>query len=222
MLLESRGFLVKTSLFGWRALRLSRRLLTAAVTTLLIVSLGLSSWSPAVARDLPAQPNEPAARDLTFFVVSDTHYGLSPRGDETLPLLVDKMNGLPGMKYPDEIGGETIAPPHGVLHIGDITNDAKEKQWDLFVHDYGLTGKEGKLHFPVYERFGNHDGGSKNIVRKSIKERNPGRVGLKTISENGLFYSWDWEGIHFVSLGISPGTTCHPYDQRREGFFPAK
>ena len=37
-----------------------------------------------------------APRDLTFIVVSDTHYGLNPVGDETVPLLVDKMNAIAG------------------------------------------------------------------------------------------------------------------------------
>ena len=94
-------------------------------------------------------PSGKPARDLTFFVVSDTHYGLSPAGDRTVPLLVDRMNALPGTDYPAALGGK-VGVPRGVLHLGDITNDGKREQWDMFVRDYGLTGKEGRLKWPVY------------------------------------------------------------------------
>ena len=106
-----------------------------------------------------------AARDLTFFQVSDTHYGKSPVGDKTVPMLVDKMNALPGTPYPAIIGGK-VGAPRGVIHTGDITNDGKKEQWLMFVRDYGLTGKDGRLAYPVYETFGNHDGGSSGVVRK--------------------------------------------------------
>lgn len=163
-----------------------------------------------------------AQRDLTFFVVSDTHYGLSEEGDKTLPQLVEKMNQLAGAEYPAAIGAGKVGVPRGVLHIGDITNDAKESPWTMFVRDYGLTGKDGRLAFPVYETFGNHDGGDKNVVRKAIKERNRGRIGLTEISENGLHYSWDWDGIHFLSLGVQPGTTASPYDPEHSIEFAAQ
>ena len=151
------------------------------------------------------------ARDLTFIVVSDTHYGRSPEGDRALSLLVDGMNQLPGIPYPATVGG-TVGKPCGVIHIGDITNDGKKTQWEMFVRDYGLNGKDGRLVWPVYETFGNHDGGEKLPVRTGIRERNKKRAGLTGVSENGLHYSWDWDGIHFVNCGIAPGTTTHPYD----------
>lgn len=169
-----------------------------------------------------AAENRPADDSLTFFVVSDTHYGLSPRGDETIPLLVEKMNRLPGTEYPARIGGGRVGVPRGVLHIGDVTNDGKEKSWKMFVRDYGLTGSEGRLSVPVYETFGNHDGGPKSLVRTAIKERNRGRLGLTEVSENGLHYSWDWNNVHFVNLGIAPGTTVRPYDPEHSMEFAAK
>lgn len=152
-----------------------------------------------------------ASGELTFFVVSDTHYGLTARGDETIPKLVDLMNTLPGTPYPEKIGGK-VGTPKGVLHIGDVTDNGKAEHWAKFVKDYGLTGQDGRLKYPVYETFGNHDGNASQPVRKGIRERNPKRVGLTAISENGLHYSWDWDGIHFACLGISPGTRKNPYD----------
>ena len=151
------------------------------------------------------------ARDLTFFVVSDTHYGRNLVGDRTVPLLVEKMNHLPGAHYPAIISG-TVGKPRGVIHIGDITQSGKQVDWEHFVRDYGLTGSDGRLAFPVYETFGNHDGEADHPVRNGIRERNKHRIGLTAVSENGLHYSWDWEGIHFVNCGICPGTTKQPYD----------
>jgi predicted phosphodiesterase len=145
------------------------------------------------------------ARDLTFYVVSDTHYGTSTNGDQMLSLLVNKMNTLHGAAYPDAIGG-VVAKPRGVLHIGDITNKARKPEWESFLRDYA------RLAWPVYETFGNHDGGATSPVRIGIRERNKKRVGLTTLSENGLHYSWDWDGIHFVNCGICPGTTAKRYD----------
>ena len=161
-----------------------------------LVSLFVAVPAPLLAALTPtAKP----ARDLTFFVVSDTHYGLSPEGDRALPLLVDRMNQLPGTAYPAALGG-TVAEPRGVLHIGDISNDGKKEQWAMFVRDYGLTGKDGLLKWPVYEAYGNHDGGPKLPVRDGIRARNPQRVGLTAISANGLHYCWVWDGILFINL----------------------
>jgi len=158
-----------------------------------------------------AEKDDSAGEDLTFFVVSDTHYGLSPRGDETVPQLVDKMNALPGTPYPAGLGG-TVGAPRGVIHIGDITNDGKAANWEKFVRDYGLDGTDGRLKYPVYETFGNHDGGARSPVREGIRLRNKKRVGVKDVSESGLHYAWDWGRVRFVSLGVSPGTTRKTYD----------
>jgi cytolysin (calcineurin-like family phosphatase) len=169
-------------------------------------------WAAVAAPPLHAQaPSGKPTRDLTFFVVSDTHYGLSPEGNKTVPLLVDKMNSIPGLEYPAVIGGK-VGTPRGVLHIGDCTNDGKKEQWEMFVKDYGLTGKDGRLKWPVYECYGNHDGGPKTPVREGIRERNKKRVGLTSISENGIHYCWNWDGVLFVNLGIAPGSTTRPYD----------
>lgn len=160
--------------------------------------------------------------DLTFYVVSDTHYGLCPIGDQTIPKLVDMMNWLPGEQYPSKIGGGTVGTPRGVLHIGDMTNDGKEKNWRLFVEDYGLTGHDGRLGYPVYEAFGNHDGGANLPVRLGIIERNLHRVGIQDVAANRLNYSWDWGKIHFINLGISVGTTTRPYDPENSVDFLVK
>jgi cytolysin (calcineurin-like family phosphatase) len=188
----------------WRDAR--RRLAMA-----LLMVCGLSVMAGAAEKDGAAGGKAAAGEDLTFFVVSDTHYGLSPVGDATIPLLVDKMNALPGTPYPAALGG-SVGAPRGVIHVGDVTNDGKAASWDKFVKDYGLDGTDGRLKYPVYETFGNHDGGATSPVRQGIKQRNAKRVGVKDVSESGLLYAWDWGRVRFVCLGISPGTTRKTYD----------
>jgi cytolysin (calcineurin-like family phosphatase) len=97
---------------------------------------------------------------------------------------------------------------------GDLLDEGFDKEtapanWAEFCRDYGLTGEDGRLCFPVYEGFGNHDGGpTKSFVRAGIKARNPKRVGLKAISENGLHYSWDWDQLHLAQLNLFGGSSA--------------
>jgi cytolysin (calcineurin-like family phosphatase) len=119
---------------------------------------------------------------------------------------VDKMSALPGTPYPANLGGK-VGTPRGVIHCGDVTNSSTAANWKKFVQDYGLDGTDWRLKYPVYETFGNHDGGARSPVREGIKLRNANRVGVKDVSENGLHYAWDWGRVRFVCLGISPGTT---------------
>jgi hypothetical protein len=72
--------------------------------------------------------------------------------------------------------------------------------------------------YPALEGVGNHDGGNSSdpthgLVRRGVIARNeqraqaPGFAGAANyrMSPNHLHYSWDWEGVHFVMLGVYPG-----------------
>ena len=162
--------------------------------------------------------DEPRPGHLTFFVISDTHYGLDWRVEPAVQLLIDKMSFLPGTPLPEKVGGGIVRTPRGVIHLGDITNDGKAEQWQAYVRDFGLTG-EARLAFPIYELFGNHDGGADLPIRKGILERSRSRPGLAARSANGVHYAWEWECIRFINLNISVGTTIRPYDpQNSLGF----
>lgn len=160
----------------------------------------------------------PVPGHLTFFVVSDTHYGLDWRVEPAVQQLIDDMNFLPGTALPPGAGGGIVRTPRGVIHLGDITNDGKADQWQAFVRDFGLKG-EARLAYPVYELFGNHDGGAAGAVRKGIIERNRARASLTAVSSNGLHYAWEWEGIRFINVNISPGPTTRPYDPQHSSDF---
>ena len=153
----------------------------------------------------------PIQNDVTFFVGSDCHYGRENNAAINRRV-IDEMNALPGTPLPASMGGGFVRTPRGVVLNGDLLDEGFNKEtapanWAEFCRDYGLTGNDGRLCFPVYEGFGNHDGGpAKSFVRAGIKERNPMRVGLKSISENGLHYSWDWDQLHLVNLNLFGGS----------------
>ncbi len=153
----------------------------------------------------------PVPNDVTFFVSSDTHYGRENNAAINRRV-IDEMNALPGTPLPASVGSGFVRTPRGVVLNGDLLDEGFLKetapaQWAEFCRDYGLTGTDGRLCFPVYEGFGNHDGGpTRSFVRPGIKERNRQRVGVKTISENGLHYSWDWDQLHLVQLNLFGGS----------------
>ncbi len=162
--------------------------------------------------------DKPAPGRLTFYVVSDTHYGLHWRVEPAVQAMIDRMNFLPGTPLPKSVGGGIVRTPRGVLHLGDITNDGKQTQWEAWLRDFGLTG-DRRLAFPVYELFGNHDGGADLPVRRGLLKRIAARSGLAARSANDVHYSWQREGIRFINLNISVGTTTRPYDpQNSFGF----
>ena len=167
--------------------------------------------------------DEPRKDDVTFFVGSDCHYGREEI-NELNARTIDRMNWLAGEPMPKQVGGETVRTPRGVVLCGDLLDNGSDKQTapaalERLVRDIGLSG-EGRLAFPAYEGFGNHDGGPGSFVRQAISERNRRRPGLAAVSANGLHYSWDWDHVHLVQLNLFAGAgpedvasvTAKPHD----------
>ncbi len=154
----------------------------------------------------------PVHNDVTFFVSSDAHYGRENNAAINRRV-IDEMNTLPGTTLPATVGGGMVHTPRGVVLNGDLLDEGFNKEtapalWLEFCQDYGLTGQDGRLCYPVYEGFGNHDGGpTKSFVRAGIQERNPKRMGLTGTSENGLHYSWDWDHVHLAQLNLFGGNS---------------
>jgi|GEM_PF-4519377 len=105
------------------------------------------------------------ARDVTFLVVSDVHYGIDQWGNNEAPNKagIALMNNLPGTAWPGS-GWGNVATPRGVLVSGDCTDSGTSSNWagywffgtkDGFRDDYPERGGSGaKLHYPVYEGYG--------------------------------------------------------------------
>ena len=167
-----------------------------------IASLVALIWSLVVAQ---------SRADLTFFTCSDTHYRGEVASNATKTATVDLMNALPGKPYPADLGGGTVGVPRGVIVPGDLIDHGQapaklvHQEWALWTADFGLHG-EGRLKFPTYEGYGNHDYNEHFYVENEIKARNLARSNVVAIASNGYHYAWEWDGIHFIQLNLYPGT----------------
>lgn len=157
---------------------------------------------------------------FTFFATSDSHYEAvqNVERNDRNRVTLQRMNSMPGVNWPDKLGGGPIGKPLGVLALGDLIDDGDklgetEIQWRFFEEQFGLDGTDGVLKFPVFEGWGNHDGPpakfikQKRSVQAEIARRNQQRLETKLItrvSSNGLHYSWDWHGVHFVQTNLYP------------------
>jgi hypothetical protein len=138
-------------------------------------------------------------RDLTFIVASDLHY-YGTNANTKIHAHIDRINAMPGAAYPASVGGE-VGPISGVILNGDLTDRGTIGQWALFTNDWGLTG-DRRCKFPVYEGMGNHDFYSGDILVSNVIQRTKLRPGVLNISTNGLHYSWEWSGIHFIQANL--------------------
>ena len=182
---------------------------------------------------LRGDPPKPKVDPVSFFLVGDTHFlankedtaKLDERSAIVTGRLIDLLNKLPGTEVPKAAGGGTVLAPRGVIHAGDCidTGDKanvkmQETEWAAFADACGLTGKDGKLKVPVYEVHGNHDSPrGDGLAVKKIIARNKTRPGVTNASKNGVHYSWDWGGVHFINLGIVVGQVEDVTRKRRYG-----
>lgn len=113
-----------------------------------------------------------AAQDVTFFFTADPQYNLSDAPPEEVAsrnqrAVIAEMNTLPGTLDPF---GEPVPEPRAVLVAGDLTQNGWWKlsnrlvpiqvsagELNLFHQQWGLTGHDGELRYPVLEGYGNHD-----------------------------------------------------------------
>jgi hypothetical protein len=145
--------------------------------------------------------------DLTFLVTADTHVGFwekipvpgKPSGvplDDVHRIAVDAMNGIAGTPFPRAVGG-SVGMPRGLLIAGDLTEMGAPHEWARFEQIFGLSGKEGWLHYPVFEGAGNHDVGDEVRGDTFVEKRIIDRHGAKR-------YAFDWDDLHVVCLGVAP------------------
>jgi len=150
---------------------------------------------------------------VTFYVAADPHVGRFQEIDNEAAnrATIEDMNALPGTRAPWN-PQETIEKPRGLLITGDLT-DGKWRHWSGNFSTYGFCSLfaakgNGLLKIPVYEGYGNHDIKKNYLgVLISIYFRNLCRQTLIHTSRNGLHYSWDWGGVHFVNLNLYPGAS---------------
>lgn len=170
------------------------------------------------------------ATDLTVFVVSDTHFMKNEVASKFCKAGIQAMNNLPGTPYPPEVGNATVATPSAVLVCGDLCDGGSTRlgwatdkpcsyseanyqdQWSAFDYYFpvnGALGDNNRLKYPTYATGGNHDwwrycgwklDTSCYVVNKLRARYSP----CCNIAEGDVYYSFDLDGIHFVSLGRFP------------------
>ena len=169
---------------------------------------------------------EVSAKRYAFLVVGDPQYlaeksnsptQLDPFSEEANSRAIELLNKFSGKALPEPDKMEKVsADILGIIVTGDLIDSADKSggfypamqrfEWIRYKADYGLTGEDGKIPYPVYELHGNHDGPQGDtFVVEDIIARNILRKGLCRLSENGLHYSWNWGPLHCVNLGIFVG-----------------
>jgi hypothetical protein len=151
--------------------------------------------------------------DLTFFAVSDPHFGQhSANRDNNRAAMPHFLNTLAGSNYPASVGGGVVAEPRGIVVPGDLINMPDTALWRQYALDYDIAG-EGRVKHPVFDGLGNHDySGAGGVIVDSMRARNARRRGLTDIDSANLHYSWDWDGVHFVQLNLYSGTVAKDSD----------
>lgn len=170
---------------------------------------------------LPARAVE---RDFTFFMTSDSHFGLAKKEDpegsaaahaEHNAGRLKEMLATIGQPYP-KIGSlaalaeAKVAKPLGVLLAGDLTDGGNNPtQWPRFEGVFPAAGVDNGT-IPVFLSAGNHDGSPSGATRKGIVARN--RLAFESkqvsrISENGLHTAWSWKGVHVINVNLCGADT---------------
>jgi cytolysin (calcineurin-like family phosphatase) len=202
---------------------------TIAGSVLVWLALIGSAAMPLLAAE---QARRDGTRDVTFIATSDCHYVAADSKNNRNQLnlaSIEQMNIIANVAWPAGLGGDLIKRPRGVVVMGDCIDDGdrrsngrnvSEEQFKFFVKDFGLDATDGRLHYPVFEGWGNHDGPpigkekSGFSFQGNLKKRNQLRKAkglISNVSENGLHYSWDWDDVHCAQLNI------YPADRQRDG-----
>ncbi|MEY3449613.1 MAG: hypothetical protein RL749_1234, partial [Verrucomicrobiota bacterium] len=162
------------------------------------------------------------ARDVTFYLVSDTHVGMNYR-KTTPPFGSDEFNAhvaktlevlakVPGTAWQEGPVAEAmkgkgpVPRPLGMLVAGDLTEVGNAAQWADFDRLFPWKGTT-PAKYPTFALAGNHDGGNAGPVRQGLRQRNRemAAAGLLTASEDGLHASWNWQGVHFINVNLYGG-----------------
>lgn len=160
-----------------------------------------------------------ASRDFTFFLFSDIHVGAEnlkvnpPMTREQSVARVkanlDVMRELVGKPSPEG----PVAAPRGLFILGDLTDGHKEldrnlEQWRDFETLFPAAGVVfGERKVPVFAIAGNHDGPVDGPQRQGLVKRNRTLEQLSALSSNGVHYALNWDGVHFIFLGLCPADT---------------
>jgi hypothetical protein len=193
-----------------------------------------------------ASPTAHSSRDITFAALGDTHAAdLSPgcssnsyyAADQNA-LVRDAINSAepstfwaphlwpPGANFYRE--GQPYDHVRGVIIAGDLVNTGGESapagvqpcwEYTAYRDAFGRCGNEGRLAFPVYEGYGNHEfprvAGDGDVSYHPVIDaldaitaaHRPGAAAdlFDDPAAGTGHYAWRWDDIWFVNLNVKPG-----------------
>ena len=184
-------------------------------------------------------------RDITFIATTDTHatdsakgcsVNSSHNGDEhaKMRLALNSANVKPHV-WPSGASfwrqGKVYDHIRGVLIAGDLTDAGSDpvpagtqlghdcREYTAYRAGYGRCGNEGKVKFPIYEAYGNHD--FPRVAGSGDPKYHPVITYLDGItaahrpgSSKDMYddptpgtghHAWRWDDIWFVNLNLKPG-----------------
>lgn len=185
-------------------------------------------WTLASIFSLLSVSSPSLGRDLTFFVLSDTH--ADPTESYDLRAISKTINKVgKGGQWPSEIGGKKtnfvggkISEPRGVVLTGDITGwGTAPTEIQTFRRYFEAGASADAIKYPAYIGLGNHDidpadrpADKASEYRKQywayVDKRHKGPnapVKVKAFDSKSHSYSWDWDGVHFVQTHRFVGDT---------------
>jgi len=188
-------------------------------------------------------PTNHNARDITFVAMGDTHAVDPSPGCSTHGALYrneiarDAINSVPTQVWPGGASFYREGKPYdhvrGLIITGDLTEGGSESkpagvqpcnEFKYYRDAYGRCGNEGRLTFPVYDVYGNHDfprsAGAGEVTYHPVINRldaitaadRPGTSNYKYDDPKGGtgHYAWRWDDIWFVNLNVKPGWMNEP------------
>jgi cytolysin (calcineurin-like family phosphatase) len=169
----------------------------------------------------------PAPRDITFYVVADTHAD-PPTDSYDLRATARVINAVAqNGQWPSSIDGTAtgfvggkIAPPRGVVLVGDLTGwGTAPTEIQTFRHYFEQGNSADSIQYPAYLGLGNHDIDTADRTQTVADDYRAQYWAWVTARHSGPSapvpagsydaashaYSWDFAGVHFVQTNRFPG-----------------
>lgn len=191
--------------------------------------------SQSSAKNKDQSPKANTSEETTFIIVSDTHYSSVDENHPASLAMVNTINSIANgsTRWPTHIedkatgfscAGKVIAPPQGIVHLGDMTDFGSQRELDggsayfglkkyfgfrqFWEHDAPAGNKDTtKVNYPVHCALGNHDIDSDPNNRRRmidyIKKRHEGQlapVPVVDFDKDSLSYALHWGPLRILQL----------------------
>jgi cytolysin (calcineurin-like family phosphatase) len=165
----------------------------------------------------------------TLCLAADTHFHCANERTPANAWMVGALNRTATLAWPAEIDGKpsglpfsgtTVAPPAGVVLLGDLTDNGKKAELDGypwlygFRHSYEANPKQkDALTLPVWIGLGNHDfgNGDGRLMRVYVAQRHAGPKAPVPVDEFDATtgcYAFAWNGALVIQLHRFAGDTA--------------